>query len=357
MSLMLPPARAALRPLFVCAALGALLSTPALAEVTTTDFTGASELVLEDFIGTVTVEIGGPGSIGVTIDDRDGGKEPVLVEQTGETVRLYSREEPDGRNFWRRIDWRGDGNEAFERFLDDYPVITITVPEGTDITSSGLAALVDIGDTMASLSIKDTIYLEGSVGDLSTADIAIKGAGDLVLAGVTGSMRSDIHGSGSLAYDRVGSARITIAGSGDVSTGPVDGTAKISIRGSGDVETGPIGSDAELSIQGSGDIRTGAISGGADLAVQGSGDIEVAAVNGKTAVSIHGSGDVMIEDGEALDMQVSVNGSGDLEFGGVATNPDVRVSGSGDVFIRDYTGNVNTRGSGDMTIGNIVIDD
>ncbi|GGD08666.1 GIN domain-containing protein [Aquisalinus flavus] len=327
------------------------------AEVKTSDFSGFDRVMLEGFIGTVSVTIGDGDAMSVTIDDRNGGKEPVLVEKNGATVRVYSRDEPDHKDIWRQLNWQRDGSKAFRNFLTDYPVIQITLPAGTDLVADDLAAFVTIGNLDSDLTIESTIYMEGTIGNLANVDINISGAGDLMLANVTGGMNSNIAGSGSLKFDTVGSAAIAIAGSGDVSVRRVSGPAEVDIRGSGDVFLGEIGASADLDIAGSGDIEAGDVSGGLTVKIRGSGDISVGSINGPTEVDIVGNGDVSIKDGDAADMRVNISGSGDLDFGGIASNPSVSIRGSGDVYIRDYTGKVSTNGSGDITIGNIVIDD
>ncbi|NHK29274.1 hypothetical protein FF098_015250 [Parvularcula flava] len=327
------------------------------AEVKSSDFSGFDTLMLEDFIGTVSVTIGDGDGMSVTIDDRNGGKEPVLVEQRGSTVRVYSRDEPDHKKIWKQLNWQRDGSKAFRNFLTDYPVIQITLPAGTDLVADDLAAFVTVGDLNSDLTIESTIYMEGTIGNLTNADVNISGAGDLILANVTGEMSGNIAGSGSLKFDTVGSADISIAGSGDVSARRVEGPAEVDIRGSGDVFLGEIGANADFDIAGSGDIEAGNVNGGLAVKIRGSGDISVGTINGPTEVDIVGNGDVSIKDGDAADMRVNISGSGDLDFGGIASNPSVSIRGSGDVYIRDYTGKVSTSGSGDITIGNIVIDD
>lgn len=352
-------AKTAIAPALVVTALfvSALGIGGAQAEVKTSDFTGFDELRLEDFIGTVSVTIGDGEGMSVTIDDRNGGKEPVLVEKSGATVRVFSRDEPDHKEIWRQLNWQRDGSKAFRNFLTDYPVIQITLPAGTDLVADDLAAFVTIGNLDSDLTIASTIYMEGTIGNLANVDVNISGAGDLILANVTGEMNSNIAGSGSLKFDTVGSADIAIAGSGDISVRRVGGPAEVDIRGSGDVFLGEVGESADLDIAGSGDIEAGNVNGGLTIKIRGSGDISVGTINGPTEVDIVGNGDVSIKDGDAADMRVNISGSGDLDFGGIASNPSVSIRGSGDVYIRDYTGKVSTNGSGDITIGNIVIDD
>ncbi|MCI5046227.1 MAG: DUF2807 domain-containing protein [Aquisalinus sp.] len=327
---------------------------PAQAETENYD---ADELVLEDFIATVSIITGQADRISVSIDNGTAGKEPVLIEERGDAVRLYSDEKPDQRTFWRNMNWKRHGKDAFKVFLEDYPVVQITVPEGTNISIDGVAAHLTAGNLNSDMNIGSTIYVEGAVGNLTSADIRITGGGDLQFASIAKGLKAQIAGSGNLSFNDVQSAELSIAGSGDIDIQEIAGDLTASIRGSGDIVTGDINGASEFRIAGSGDIKAGRAMGGTDISIRGSGDIDISEVNGPSEVGITGNGDVDIRKGRAEDLRVRISGSGDFKFNGLATNPDVSISGNGDVFIREYEGSVRTSGSGDITIGDIRIDD
>ncbi|MCI5043612.1 MAG: DUF2807 domain-containing protein [Aquisalinus sp.] len=340
-------------------ALGFLLITavtfPAQAEIQ--NFEGVEELILEDFIATVSITTDQTDNISVSIDNGTDGKEPVLIQESGNSVRIYSKEKPDQRTFWRNMDWQRHGKNAFKVFLEDYPVVQITVPEGTDISIDGVAAHLTAGNLNSNMTISSTVYVEGAIGNLSSADIRITGSGDLIFASVAEGLTARIAGSGSLSFNDVQSADLGIAGSGDIEIKEIADSLTANIRGSGDIVTGDIRGVSSFQIAGSGDIKTGRIAGGTDVSIRGSGDIDIGELNGPSEVAITGNGDVDIRKGKAEDLRVRISGSGDFKFNGLATNPDVSISGSGDVFISEYEGNVRTSGSGDITIGDIRIDD
>ncbi|WP_306250887.1 GIN domain-containing protein [Parvularcula sp. IMCC14364] len=334
-----------------------LVSAISPAASATETFTGSDRIVLEDFIATVSIMTGDGADISVTIDNGSADKEPVQAEQNGNAVRLYSNEKPDQRTFWRKMDWQRHGKDAFKVFLEDYPVIQITVPEGTDLSLAGAAVHLTVGNINGDVQIGNTLYVQGTVGNVKAADIRITGGGDLIFASVAEDLEARIAGSGSLAFNNVQSADLSIAGSGDIDVKKIAGNFRADIRGSGDIITGDIEGESIFQIAGSGDIEAGNVNGGADISIRGSGDIVINELNGPSEIGITGNGDVDIRRGRAEDLRVRISGSGDFKFNGLATNPDVSISGSGDVFIREYEGSVRTSGSGDIIIGDIRIDD
>ncbi len=339
------------------ALLGAASFTPAWAEAETSEFPGTNTLVLRDFIATVSVVTDDVKDISVTIDNGDAGKEPVLVRQTGNSVEVYSVDEPDQRAFWKQMNWHRHGEDTFKVFLEDRPIVQITVPQGTSVELDGLASHLSVGNTDGAFDVTSTLYVEGNIGNVSSAKVRITDAGELNFASVAGALDATIAGSGTLSFNKVKTAEIGIAGSGDIQINSIDGPLSADIRGSGDIDVGDVVGKTDLRIAGSGDIEVGKIRGGADISIRGSGDIIVNEINGPSSVAITGNGDVEIKNGKAENLKVRITGSGDFDFNGLATNPDIRLSGNGDVFIKDYEGSLSTKGSsGDITIGDVQID-
>lgn len=127
---------------------------------------------------------------------------------------------------------------------------------------------------------------------------------------------ASIAGSGDMTIDRVdgGGFDGSTAGSGSLSIGQmrVD-QAKLSIAGSGDITAAGAAKQASLSIAGSGDIDAGGLTASqADVSIAGSGGIK-ATVNGHAKVSMMGSGDVDLGGGATCD--VSKMGSGEVTCG------------------------------------------
>jgi hypothetical protein len=129
------------------------------------------------------------------------------------------------------------------------------------------------------------------------------------------------------------------AGCGDWSIANVERELKVSLAGSGDARAGVSGS-ARLRVAGSGDISVGEVRGGVEVDVAGSGDVTVRRVEGPLNVHVAGSGDVTIAEGKAVAMTVSIAGPGNVDFGGVADRLDARIAGSGDVTVRKVRGPV-----------------
>lgn len=148
------------------------------------------------------------------------------------------------------------------------------------------------------------------------------------------------------------SLELANAGCGDWTLADVAGRARLRQAGSGDTRMGA-SRELDVRIAGSGDVSTGPVDGPVTVSVSGSGDVRAATANGPVDIKIAGSGDVLIAGGRATDASISVAGSGDVNLNLTADTLRARVAGSGDVHIRQVTGSVSksTAGSGSITIG------
>lgn len=142
------------------------------------------------------------------------------------------------------------------------------------------------------------------------------------------------------------------AGCGDWTIANVAGQLELSEAGSGDLKAGSAAS-AKVNVAGSGDVALGRIAGPLNANIAGSGDIRAASIAGDLTARVAGSGDIHVDGGQARMMTASVAGSGDVAFGGVAQQLDARVMGSGDVRAARVTGAVNktVMGSGEVRAG------
>ncbi|MCR5880776.1 DUF2807 domain-containing protein [Phenylobacterium sp. J367] len=163
----------------------------------------------------------------------------------------------------------------------------------------------------------------------------------------------DAEGAVYGAVGRSAALELENAGCGDWTVANVEGRLRVSQAGSGDTRTGSAAS-ARLRIAGSGDVSTAEIRGGLDVDIAGSGGVSVVSVAGPLDVSIAGSGDVKIAGGNAGPMSVSIAGSGDVDFDGVADSVKARIAGSGDVHVRQVRGEISktVMGSGSVHVGN-----
>lgn len=263
----------------------------------------------EDVIGTFIIEVTSGGEVEITASGPEDKVSDLEIDASGDTLRIEGK---GGRKSWSG--WGGMFNWSSndDRRLEDYPAFIVKAPAGTDLIMDDVAGRIRAGDLRSELKISDA-SLDGEIGDVE-------------------------------------SARIGIAGSGELSVGEVAGEGSIAIAGSGNVEMGNVGADGKITIAGSGDASMGTVAGGMKVAIAGSGDAEVESVNGPVQVAINGSGDVEIGSGRADPLKVSINGSGDMTFGGVAVDPRISVNGAGDVVIESYEGSLTTSGSGEVTI-------
>lgn len=108
--------------------------------------------------------------------------------------------------------------------------------------------------------------------------------------------RLTLAGSGNMTSERLGgNAEVTIAGSGKLETPSVDaGSLEVTIAGSGSYLAAGRTASLELSLLGSGSAEMdGLTAGNAEINIAGSGDASFAS-NGEVEASIMGSGDVTV---------------------------------------------------------------
>ena len=192
---------------------------------------------------------------------------------------------------------------------------------------------------------RTVVHVRG-VGDIAYADmpqVVIRTPRDVSL---------EAEGAVFGAIGRSASVDLSNAGCGDWTIANTEGRLKVSQAGSGNTRAGSAGS-ARLRIAGSGDVAAAEIRGGLDVNIAGSGDVAVASISGPLEVSVAGSGDVTVGGGRATTMAVSVAGSGDIDFDGVADSLKARIAGSGDVRVKQVRGEVpkTVMGSGNINIG------
>ncbi len=270
----------------------------------------ASALHVEDFVGTLIVEVGNPGVIAVALSGNTEAVEGLAIRQRGDKVEI----DGDGIKRSSRGFGRWFSGWSFDDDLSDYPTVTVSVPTGAQVMVNDMVGAVTIGDTEGPL-VLEKVSVEGSVGRVASAKIGIAGGGMLEIASVAGDLG------------------VAIAGSGSVSAKETGGEASLSIAGSGSVNLDTLGQALRVSISGSGDIHVGEVSSA-------------------VRISVAGSGDVTIDEGRAEPFKVSINGSGDVVFGGTAVDPNISVNGSGDVRIGAMEGRLRSSGNGDIQIGN-----
>lgn len=127
------------------------------------------------------------------------------------------------------------------------------------------------------------------------------------------------------------------ASSGDLRVDRIAGPLAIEVS-SGDVRGGDVGS-VEVRAVSSGDISLRKVRGDVKVARAGSGDLDIDTVGGSVSVDRIGSGDVTARH-VGRDVTIGAIGSGDVGVGDVGGNFTVRAKGSGDVRHDDVRGSV-----------------
>jgi hypothetical protein len=201
--------------------------------------------------------------------------------------------------------------------------------------------------------------IRGCSGSGQSATVRVAGLGDVPLKDlphiVVRTPRDVDVTAGGAVFGSVGRTRnlnLGAAGCGDWTVANVEQGLRISLAGSGDARAGAAGS-AKLRVAGSGDISTADVRGRVDVDLAGAGDVRVKSVAGPLDVHVAGSGDVTVDGGRATPMTASVAGSGNIIFNGLAEGLQARIAGSGDVRARRVTGRVkkSVMGSGSVRIG------
>jgi hypothetical protein len=109
---------------------------------------------------------------------------------------------------------------------------------------------------------------------------------------------------------------------------------------------------AKLTLAGSGDLTSASVSDKPEINVLGSGNINLPSVNAQTiAINVAGSGKLKAA-GTAEKLELNVMGSGTADLTGLkVSGADVNIAGSGDAtFASDGDVNANIMGSGNVTV-------
>lgn len=161
-----------------------------------------------------------------------------------------------------------------------------------------------------------------------------------------------VGGAVRLQVGRSDTLRLGMDGCGDADVDAVAGDADIAISGTSDLRLYEART-ARVALAGPGDVVLGAVRAGLTASIAGSGDLTAAHVSGPTSIAIQGSGDVTIRGGRATPLSVVIAGSGDVIHNGEAQRLDVTMVGSGDVRVRRVEGEINRRvlGSGEVVVG------
>jgi len=324
-----------LTKLFVTSALIAGFAAPAYAQGT--------DLIIEDFIGTVHIVAEDRNDIQVTQKKNAGSVE---FDRAGSGLTInggvddLESEKCKGYYGSFGISWfkkdRKEGNFGGYEDLEDLPKLTISAPRDTNLV------------------IRHSIpFLKA--GDLGSADLDISHCGEVELGNIDGPFTASVSGSGDLQAGNAGDADIRVSGSGDVDIGNVGqmelrisgsgdvslenaGPSVISISGSGDIEMEDISGSVDLKISGSGDMEAGEIHGDLYYRASGSGNFYADEVNGDLDIVLKGSGEAEIDGGKADHIEIRTSGASDVHYDGVAQTANLRASGASDIYVNKVEG-------------------
>lgn len=209
----------------------------------------------------------------------------------GETIRFERADGERGPDVTRTLAWNGEDRLAIDLAAD------VTFIQGAEagVVITGAESIVDrirIENGRMSMSNGPELVTFGwRRGDLT----AWSDRDDLKIVVTAPSVtRFDLSGSGSLTirnYDQP-TLDLSISGSGDASAHGKTATLDLDIAGSGEADLSDlVTTDATVGISGSGEARV-APTGTARLSIAGSGDITLTTRPAKLESNVSGSGDI-----------------------------------------------------------------
>ena len=323
-----------------------LIASPALAQET---------LVIEDFIGTVTISTDAGKSL--RIKDRDNAGDLKINDRDGSLVIDGGIEKVDGSkcqghygrfNFTFFSDKERKGNIGGYKDLDEYPKLTITAPDDVNLIIRNSAIFGTAGNIgSGDLDLRHCGNLE--IGDINgPLDLNVRGSAD-VKTGNAKSVDARISGSGDLEMLDIEDGTFSVSGSGDIEIGNAT-SLDVRVSGSGDISFEDVSGNAKFRSSGSGDVEGGEVFGGLDYDASGSGDLDIENVVGDLSVEISGSGDAAIDDGDVDHLIVHTSGSSSVDFDGTAQTADLDASGSSDIFVDTVEGKASVHASSSSDI-------
>lgn len=267
----------------------------------------AQDLVIRDFVGTVTITTG-PASLDVL------RKHPDLVTDSGGRLLIdgnIDKPEKSGVCGSYRSWWGGGGKSAS---LDDFAALDVTLPEGATLSIENSYVRLDASDTaLSDAEVELAGCFDAALGDMLEADIGKSGSGALSI-GSTGTLKLGKSGSGDVTIEDVGTLDYGQSGSGDVSIGRIGVSGKIGKSGSGDVRIGTVQGPLTLAKSGSGRVR---VDGGSITALK---------------IGASGSGGITV-DADVVDASIAKSGSGDVRLARVSGRLEQSTSGSARITV------------------------
>lgn len=173
------------------------------------------------------------------------------------------------------VELKAPGDLTVQR--GDTPSLTVTAGERSHerLTSEVRDGVLVLDMSKDWVSFGDDLKITLVVSELERIDV--RGSGDVVADGVTGSeLGIEINGSGDVEFDSVDADSV-----------------EVSVNGSGSVDVRGAAASADVSINGSGDVRVG-VTESLTSSIRGSGSVYYAG-NPVVTSDIQGSGDLRQE--------------------------------------------------------------
>ncbi len=162
--------------------------------------------------------------------------------------------------------------------------------------------------------------------------ITSNGDGNIRVSDLRAPLVAELNGDGDLAAGRTGSLTLAVHGSGEATTGQVDGPATIDIAGSGDVRLKAVHGPLTVKQVGSGELTVG--------------DVEA----GSVMIEAAGSGDILLGSGHIRRLQARLSSSGDLSVAAAVHDAEVEAHGGGDIKLAPVSGTLTKSAGGGSSI-------
>jgi hypothetical protein len=197
---------------------------------------------------------------------------------------------------------------------DQMPGITIRTPRDLDLSFTG-AGRADIG-AANDLTLDVNGCAQANAADVAgEASVDLNGSGQVVIAGAQDAL-IDLNGSGHVRLETVrASVDAEVNGSGGVTIASLTGSLRMENRGSGSLEVlaGAV-TEANIELFGSGQATLAAPTERLNVSIFGSGDVEAPVAVGELEAEIFGSGDVSVQSVRGSVRQ-EARGSGSVRIG------------------------------------------
>lgn len=220
-------------------------------------------------------------------------------------------------------------------------------------------ACVSSIDVVADPTLANEVVYSVTAGSQSELDqLSIQGGAVVRLATVSGAKcylgGGSLAGFGAMIDDLLGSGRVPSIASMRLDLRvPVGMPVRVKLSGSGEIAVGETRGPLALDLAGASSARATAV-GALDVSIAGTGRVDVGTIDGDARVSVAGNGSIGIASGRVGSLWVRIAGSGTVKVGADVADADLTILGTGSIDVAKATGDVqrNVSGIGRISIGN-----